>query len=121
MTDEKKEFYKNLLLEKKRKTIETISQMEDRLTTALDEYSNNPKYSDSFAEFGSDSADRENTFYFITREKRYLNQIEQALENIKNGIYGICSECGKEIDPERLQAVPTTTICLSCKVKQSST
>jgi len=37
------------------------------------------------------------------------------LERIKEGTYGICVRCGKEISEERLEAIPTASLCLSCQ------
>ncbi len=44
-----------------------------------------------------------------------LADLERALEKVRQGSYGICERCGQPIDPARLEAVPETTLCLSCK------
>lgn len=44
-----------------------------------------------------------------------LNQVDLALEKIKQGKYGICENCGKEISEERLKVIPETKICRQCK------
>jgi len=46
-------------------------------------------------------------------EKELLN-INNALKRIQNGTYGICEICKKEIQEERLEANPSTTICSKC-------
>jgi DnaK suppressor protein len=43
-----------------------------------------------------------------------LKDIDSALEKIKNGGYGICENCGKEIDRQRLMACPEAKTCLKC-------
>lgn len=43
-----------------------------------------------------------------------LKDINSALEKIKNGDYGICENCGKEIDKQRLMACPEAKTCLKC-------
>ena len=43
-----------------------------------------------------------------------IHQIQEALKRISEGTYGICAHCGEEIDPKRLQALPTATRCISC-------
>ena len=40
-----------------------------------------------------------------------LGEINVALNKIKNGTYGTCSVCGKEIETERLEANPAATTC----------
>jgi len=47
--------------------------------------------------------------------ERTLRQVEHALRRFERGTYGICEECGQEIDPERLQVLPYATLCLNCK------
>lgn len=44
-----------------------------------------------------------------------LRLIEEALERIKLGTYGRCSECGKPIEEERLSAVPWALLCVNCQ------
>jgi RNA polymerase-binding protein DksA len=41
-------------------------------------------------------------------------QVEEALARQRAGTYGICAECGKPIDPERLRARPEATLCIEC-------
>lgn len=44
-----------------------------------------------------------------------LRDIEGALRRIKEGTYGICKYCGKEIDAKRLVARPVSSACIDCK------
>lgn len=46
-----------------------------------------------------------------------LKDVNIALDKIKNGKYGICDNCGKEIDEQRLRACPEARTCLKCSVK----
>jgi len=52
------------------------------------------------------------------REQRLLKKIEQAIEKIDSGVYGICDVCGEEITVQRLEARPVTTMCIFCKTEQ---
>lgn len=47
-------------------------------------------------------------------ESRELNQIENALERMREGRYGKCDTCDKPINVLRLQAVPYATECINC-------
>jgi len=47
-----------------------------------------------------------------------LKAVNQALEKIKKGTYGICENCGKQISLERLKAYPQAIFCLECQKKQ---
>jgi DnaK suppressor protein len=52
------------------------------------------------------------------RERRLLKKIENAIERIEQGIFGICEKCGNEIDIRRIEARPVTTLCIECKIQQ---
>lgn len=52
------------------------------------------------------------------RERKLLKKIEEAIERINQGIFGICDKCGQEIDIRRLEARPVTTMCIECKTLQ---
>ena len=63
------------------------------------------------------SAEYNQSFIFRLRdrEKYYLGKIDKALRKIEAGLFGICEECGEEIDIERLNIRPVTTFCIRCK------
>jgi DnaK suppressor protein len=42
-------------------------------------------------------------------------EIERALSKLEEGTYGVCDGCGSEIAPERLEALPAATLCVTCK------
>jgi DnaK suppressor protein len=44
-----------------------------------------------------------------------LNTIESALERLDEGSYGVCADCGADIPPGRLKALPFATLCVSCQ------
>ena len=52
------------------------------------------------------------------RERQLLRKIEDAIERIEEGRYGICEECGEDISIARLKARPVTQLCIECKSKQ---
>ena len=51
---------------------------------------------------------------------KILQAIEEALYRMEKGTYGICRDCGEPIAPARLNAIPWTRVCITCKEKQSS-
>ncbi len=54
------------------------------------------------------------------REQKLLKKIDEALERIANGIFGVCESCGGEISFKRLKARPVTTLCIECKTRQEA-
>ena len=51
------------------------------------------------------------------RERKLIVKINEALERIEDGSFGICDDCGEEIGVKRLEARPVTTQCIECKTK----
>ena len=47
--------------------------------------------------------------------EKKLQNISEALEHIKNGSYGICQKCGKEISEARIMAKPEVKFCINCE------
>lgn len=52
------------------------------------------------------------------REQKLLKKIDEALDRMATGTFGICESCGGEIGIKRLKARPVTTLCIECKTKQ---
>ena len=46
--------------------------------------------------------------------------IEEALDRMEKGTYGICRDCGDPIAAARLTAIPWTRVCITCKQKQNA-
>lgn len=49
---------------------------------------------------------------------RKSDQIKKALKRVKLGKYGICEDCGKMIDTDRLAIFPEATMCVKCEKKR---
>ena len=52
------------------------------------------------------------------RQKKYVENLENALMRVENKTYGICKVTGKLISKERLRAVPHTTQSIEAKLQQ---
>lgn len=48
-----------------------------------------------------------------------LREVENALRKFEEETYGLCDNCGKPINPARLEALPQSTLCLDCKAQQT--
>lgn len=55
------------------------------------------------------------TISVINKDWETRKSVERALQLLAEGEYGICEDCGAEINPKRLEAIPWTTICLDCQ------
>ena len=52
------------------------------------------------------------------RESVLIKKIKASLEDIEDGVYGICEDCGRDIAIERLKARPVARRCIRCKTRQ---
>lgn len=53
-------------------------------------------------------------------DAKILQAIEEALQRIEHGTYGICRDCGEQVAVARLNAIPWTRVCIACKEKQKA-
>lgn len=51
-------------------------------------------------------------------QRRELQQIDAAIARIEAGEYGVCRDCGQEIDPRRLVALPYALLCTECATRR---
>ncbi len=113
------EYFKKLILKKRNEILEELgyiresSKNENKETSGTDS-----TYSIHMADHGTDEEQREKAYYHATRENKYLLYLEDALNRIEEGSYGVCINCGKEIPKARLEAVPHTQLCVPCKMKE---
>jgi len=50
----------------------------------------------------------------LQRLRERAESLEQAMLRLTEGSYGICTQCGKPIRPERLAVLPDTQVCIGC-------
>jgi DnaK suppressor protein len=103
------EKYNSLLEEIQYREKSSIMENQRETGSELSSYANHP------AEAASDYANLTMNLNLAERDSKYLVQLEDALNRIKKGTFGICTVCGEVIPMIRLDAVPTTTKCVDCK------
>ncbi len=59
--------------------------------------------------------DRSRALRLRDRDRRLIGKIQEALERLEAGTFGLCQSCGGRISPARLRARPVTTLCIECK------
>ena len=59
--------------------------------------------------------DRQMVYTLGERERSKLNAINTAIEKIEDGTYGLCEECGEEINKKRLKIIPFAKFCINCQ------
>jgi RNA polymerase-binding protein DksA len=112
------EYFKKLLLKKREETVKNIEYLRGIVNSTNQEASgDHSAYSFHMADQGTDAMEREKAFLFVSRDEKYLKQIDEALERIEKGTFGKCRVTGNDISKERLEAVPTTTISYEAKIE----
>lgn len=69
------------------------------------------------ADRAASSYTKEFLFHQSNNDRQLLQMVEGALSRIREGTFGECISCGKEINPKRLEAVPWTRHCIECQEK----
>src|SRR6516225_12044412 len=103
---------KQLLLDMKRQLLREINEdlkhgREGAKDDGMDTY-----------DLASEERDREINFILSDRERIKIKQIDDALERLGDGSYGVCESCGLDIAEERLNAMPFTRLCRDCQQEQ---
>lgn len=106
---------KQALLAKKANLTRNINSELDEMRTASEGH-----HLADMDDLGGDANDEETNYKILEIESAELDQIDYALERIENGTYGVCEECEKPINPERLRALPFASLCISCKRSQEA-
>lgn len=70
------------------------------------------------ADVGATSHERDQELLLLARERENLLQIDQALERIDAGTFGVCTECGEPVGKLRAMAFPRAALCIACKQRQ---
>jgi RNA polymerase-binding transcription factor DksA len=108
--------FKQLILAKRLETLEELDTLkESSMDVTTGEYISESSNYSLHMEQGTDAMEREKTFLFMSRESKFLNQLDDALVRIDDKTYGQCKMCGLLIPKERLEAVPTATTCAEYK------
>jgi DnaK suppressor protein len=67
------------------------------------------------ADDASEVFTRERNIALSNNAHELLAQVDSALKHLDEGTYGVCARCGREIATERLEALPSATLCITCQ------
>ncbi len=114
------EFFEARLQEERARLVKELKHLDDTILnkSLKDSTGDLSSYSFHMADQGTDSMEREKAFLAASTEGRQLIEVYEALRRLFLGEFGKCEACGGDIARKRLEAVPYTTFCLTCKEKQ---
>ena len=111
MDKKKLEHFKKRLESRQHDLRRTVSRTEQDGRT-VDEDS-----AQDIADRAASSYTKEFLFHQSNNDRQLLQMVENALSRIREGSFGECISCGKEINAKRLEAVPWTRHCIDCQEK----
>ncbi len=112
-SDRSQEHYRKMILEKREQVLKELNrELNERVNQGAELKST----------LGSDQGDLSTlslgsdlSISLVSRYSNTLKQIDQALERIEEGSYGLCEECSEKIDERRLEVLPFSLYCTSCQ------
>ena len=112
MEKKKAESYKKRLLSKQEELLRVVSKSE------ADGRQVDEEVTQDIADKAANSYTKGFLFHQSDDNRRILQLVNEALERLKNGSYGLCVACQEEVQQKRLEAVPWARHCIECQEKQ---
>lgn len=107
---------KKLLTAEKTRLESELGKFTNKNTHASDDYDAKfPSYGDKEDENANEVADYATNLTLEDSLEKTLRDVNQSLDRLKKGTYGICKYCKKEIGVKRLEARATSSACVECK------
>lgn len=104
------EAFRKLLYEKRAELLGDVESLQTDAILGNQNLSNMP---DHMADVGSDHYEQEFTLGLVASERKLLREIDQALDRLEKGYYGVCVATAEPIGKARLQAQPWAKYCIN--------
>ncbi len=95
-----------------------VHQLAELGATETGELRSGLNLGEGFADAGAITAERTELLGLADALATQVEEIDEAVAAIEAGTYGVCSSCGQDIPAARLEARPSSTLCVSCKSKR---
>ena len=117
LTAKDRKIFREMLLRRRSLLVGDMNHMQDNalnksVAAAAGDLSTVPYH---MADVGTDNFEHEFSLGLIENEEEELQEIDQALERLDKGTYGICESCKKPIPKARLKIIPYARLCIGCK------
>jgi RNA polymerase-binding protein DksA len=108
--------FREALLEERERVEAAIQNLHDENPgTLAEDAGEETAYDNHLADTATETYDRELDYTLEENSGHVLAEIDAALKRIEEDTYGICTNCGKQINEERLEALPWATLCIDCQ------
>jgi RNA polymerase-binding protein DksA len=109
------ERFRTQLQEERSRVVAVLENLRRENSDSMGDEAEESSVGNHMADTASLTFDREMDYSLEENEVRVLEAIDAALVRIEDGTYGRCERCGKEIEEERLVAIPYATLCIDDK------
>lgn len=92
-----------------------IDQLDQQVRTFVDDAESSQGVDNHIGDEADNIFEKERLLTIRAELVERRTQIERALQKVDEGTYGICENCGRPIAPERLEALPFASLCISCQ------
>lgn len=115
----RKDEFSRLLLGERKRLLEELSEMEQhQVKTEEKPVADVAGYEDDLVDVATETFEREKELAISSNVQGMLEMVEEALQRLRDGTYGICVGCRKSIDSNRLRVIPYTRLCIKCKERE---
>jgi len=111
MNENQKEHFRQILELWKKQLMEEVDLTKQHMQSDVENYADPIDRASQETDFSLELRTRD-------RERKLLKKIEKSIDQIDDGDYGFCEDCGAKIGIKRLEARPTATKCIDCKTLQ---
>jgi DnaK suppressor protein len=111
--------FRELLEDERKRVAAALENLhDDHQGSMSEETGEDAVYDNHLADTATETYDRELDYSLEENSEHVLADIDAALKRIDDGTYGTCTNCGKQIPQERLEARPSATLCIDCQRDQ---
>jgi RNA polymerase-binding protein DksA len=107
--------FRDLLLQERKRVADAISYLHEENSRSYEDDAEDEAFDNHIADAASNTLNREIDTTLEENSEHVLKSIDEALQRIEDGSFGICTRCGTSIAEERLEAMPYATKCIECK------
>lgn len=108
--------FRTMLEDERGRVVAAIDNLHNEHPGSIsDETGEEAVYDNHLADTATETYDRELDYSLEENSEHVLTEINAALKRIEDGTYGQCTNCGRQIPEERLEARPYATLCIECQ------
>ena len=107
--------FRELLQEERQRVVGAIEYLHKENPGSIEDETDDETTDNHLAETATVTLDREIDYTLEGHSEQVLVQIDAALARVEDGTFGTCTNCGKQIPEERLEARPWASLCIDCQ------